>query len=118
MKLQDDIDFFILFFNTFDTFITYHQELLLDYFNNIIGPKISNLIFYEETNFMLKFKDKFFIDQFTSDEFIKVLEATITKEGEEGINLMSLHMLEKKLIDYRKSLYKTDFDYSILDDID
>ena len=67
---------------------------------------------------MLKFKDKFFIDQLTSDEFIKVIETTITKEGEEGINFMSLYMLEKKLIDYRKSLYKTDFDYSILDDID
>ena len=117
MKLQDDIDFFILFFNTFNTFITDNQELLLNYFNNIIGPKISNLIFNEE-KFMLKFKDKFFIDQFTSDEFIKVLEITITKEGEEGINFMSLYMLEKKLIDYRKSLYKTDFDYSILDDID
>lgn len=117
IKLQDDIDFFILFFNTFNTFITDNQELLLDYFNNIIGPEISNLIFYEE-KFMLKFKDKFFIDQLTSDEFIKVLETTITKEGEEGINFMSLYMLEKKLIDYRKSLCKTDFDYSILDDID
>ena len=94
MKLQDDIDFFILFCNTFNTFITDNQELLLDYFNNIIGPKISNLIFNED-KFMLKFKDKFFIDQFTSDEFIKVLETTITKEGKEGINFMSLYMLEK-----------------------
>lgn len=117
IKLQDDIDFFILFFNTFNTFITDNQELLLDYFNNIIGPKISHIIFYNP-KFMLKFKDKFFIDQLTSDEFIKVIETTITKEGEEGINFMSLYMLEKKLIDYRKSLYKTDFDYSILDDID
>lgn len=117
MKLQDDIDFFILFFNTFNTFITDNKELLLDYFHNIIGPKISNLIYHEE-KFMLKFKDKFFIDQFTSDKFIKVLEITITKEGEEGIHFMSLYMLEKKLTDYRKSLYKTDFDYSILDDID
>lgn len=117
IKLQDDIDFFILFFNTFNTFITDNQELLLDYFNNIIGPKISHIIFYDP-KFMLKFKDKFFIDQLTSDEFIKVIETTITKEGEEGINFMSLYMLEKKLIDYRKSLYKTDFDYSILDDID
>lgn len=117
IKLQDDIDFFILFFNTFNTFITDNQELLLDYFNNIIGPKISHIIF-DDPKFMLKFKDKFFIDQLTSDEFIKVLETTITKEGEEGINFMSLYMLEKKLIDYRKSLYKTDFDYSILDDID
>ena len=117
IKLQDDIDFFILFFNTFNTFITDNQELLLDYFNNIIGPKISHIIFYNP-KFMLKFKDKFFIDQLTSDEFIKVIETTITKEGGEGINFMSLYMLEKKLIDYRKSLYKTDFDYSILDDID
>lgn len=117
IKLQDDIDFFLLFFNTFNTFITDNQELLLDYFNNIIGPKIAHII-YDDPKFMLKFKDKFFIDQLTSDEFIKVIETTITKEGEEGINFMSLYMLEKKLIDYRKSLYKTDFDYSILDDID
>ena len=67
---------------------------------------------------MLKLKNDFFIEQFSSDNFIDFLKSTISVEGEATIKFMSLFLQEKRIREYRSSLYDSDFDYSTLDDID
>ena len=63
-------------------------------------------------------KNDFFIEQFSSDNFIDFLKSTISVEGEATIKFMSLFLQEKRIREYRSSLYDSDFDYSTLDDID
>jgi len=117
LNLLEDLDLFISFLQSFNLFITENQDRLLEYFNTTIYPKILEII-YDNDKFMLKLKNDFFIEQFSSDNFIDFLKSTISVEGEATIKFMSLFLQEKRIREYRSSLYDSDFDYSTLDDID
>ncbi|MBY5005519.1 hypothetical protein K6V33_04625 [Streptococcus suis] len=67
---------------------------------------------------MLVLKDKLFINHFSSQKFLTLLETLLSDNDKENIRLYSLYQLEKQSGALHTSLYSEKFDYSILDDVD
>lgn len=118
-NFKDDIDFFTTFLHAFDKFIITYREELLEYYHSNIFPLTKPIISEKDTkNPLFQFRDKFFIEQFTSEKFISFLQSSITEERKESLRIQSLYVLEKNIKSLHTSLHDSDFDYSILDDFD
>ncbi|HEM3653813.1 TPA: hypothetical protein U1C45_002145 [Streptococcus suis] len=117
-SLDNDIEFYVAFYTAFDNFCLDSSKELLTYFEDTIISEFREASDAGEIRPMLVLKDKFFINHFSSQKFLTLLETLLSDDDKENTRLYSLYQLEKQSGALHTSLYSEKFDYSILDDVD
>ncbi|MDG4527299.1 hypothetical protein [Streptococcus suis] len=117
-SLDSDIEFYVAFYTAFNDFCLNNRKELLAYFEDTIISKFQEASNEGKIPPMLVLKDKLFVNHFSSQEFLTLLNTLLSDDDRENIRLRSLYQLEKQSRALHTSLYYDKFDYSVLDDVD